>query len=86
MEKIELPVVLSRGALYRTFLKAIIPLSFRENESLDGLVLRVDQLRIKVLKADNLASRMKQEKQFNRRVELNRTLNELKAEIGVLKR
>ena len=86
MEKVELPVVLSMSALYQTFLKAIIPLSFRENESLDGLVSRVDQLRIKEREADKFASRMKKEKQFNRRVELNRTLNELKAEIGVLKR
>lgn len=85
-EKTELPVVLNMAALYHFFLKAIIPLSFRQGESLDELVLRVDQLRIKEREAGKLESRIKKEKQFNRRVELNRTLNELKIEIENLKR
>lgn len=86
LEKIELPVVLNMGALYQAFLKAIIPLSFRENEPLDGLVSRVDQLRIKEREAEKLEFRMKREKQFNRKVELNRSFNELKQEIENLKR
>lgn len=85
-KKAELPVVLNMADLYHFFLKAIIPLPFRQGESLDGLVKRVDQLRIKEREAVTLASRIKKEKQFNRRVELNRTLNELKSEIERLKR
>lgn len=85
-EQVELPVVLNMAALYHFFLRAIIPLPFRQDENLDELVLRVDQLRIKEREADKLESRMKKEKQFNRRVELNRTLNELKQEIENLKR
>lgn len=83
--QIELPVVLNLGALYQTFLKSIIPLAFRANETLDELVTRVDQLRVKDREAAKINSRMKKEKQFNRRVELNRSLNELKQEIEELK-
>ena len=84
-EKIELPVLLNMGALYQAFLKSLSPLSFRKCESLDSLVSRVDQLRVKERDAVKLENRIKKEKQFNRRVELNRTLNELRSEIGSLK-
>lgn len=84
-EKKELPVVLNMAALYQFFLKAIIPLPFRNAETLDELVLRVDLLRSKEREADKLESRMKKEQQFNRRVELNRSLNELKQVIKNLK-
>lgn len=85
-KKKELPVVLNMAALYHFFLKAIIPLPFRQGETLAELVLRMDQLRIKEREAGKLESRIKKEKQFNRRVELNRTLNELKQKIENLKR
>jgi len=84
-EKTELPIVLNMGVLYQTILKAIIPLPSRDTESLDGLVARVDLLRTKEREADKVGARIKKEKQFNRRVELNRSLNELKAEIDDLK-
>ena len=84
-EKIELPVVLNMGALYQNLLKALIPLSFRKSETLDEIVTRMDNLCIKERKASKIESRMKKEKQFNRRVELNRSLNELKREIEELK-
>jgi len=85
-KKIELPVVLNLGALYLTFLKGIIPLPFRKNEILDELVLRVDRLRIKEREAAKIESNMKKEKQFNRKVDLNRSFNSLKQEIKELKR
>jgi len=86
LEKVELPVVLNMAALYHSFLKALIPLPFRQSETLDELVLRVDQLRIKEREAEKLESRIKKEKQFNRRVELNRTLNALRSEIEGLRK
>ena len=81
----ELPVVLNMGALYRAFFKAIIPIPFRKGETLAELILRVDQLQIKERDTDRLKNRIRKEKQFNRRVELNRLLNELKDEIEVLR-
>lgn len=72
------------GALYQSLLASMTPLSFRKGENLDSLVSRVDLLRIKEREADKLESRMNKEKQFNRRVELNRSLNILKKEISKL--
>jgi len=66
-------------------LKDLIPIKPRKKESLNELVSRVDQLRVKEREAVKLENRIKKEKQFNRRVELNRTLNELKQEIKDLK-
>jgi len=81
VEATPLPVTLSLDSLYRTLLKAMIPLPFRKGEALGALVSRVDRLRVKERDAERLESRMKKEKQFNRKVELNRKLNELKQEI-----
>ncbi len=82
----ELPVLLNMGALYQSFLTSLSPLSFRQGEKLGDLAARVDLLRIKEREAEKVESRIKREKQFNRRVELNRTLNVLKAEIEEMRR
>lgn len=82
----ELPVVLNMGALYHSLLTSLSPLPFRQGEKLGDLVTRVDLLRTKEREAEKVESRIKKEKQFNRRVELNRTLNALKQEIENLKR
>ena len=74
----ELPVVLNMGALYQSLLTSLSPLPFRQGEKLDDLVSRVDLLRVKEREAEKVESRIKKEKQFNRRGELNRTLNALK--------
>ena len=83
---IELPVVLNMGALYQSLLTSLSPLPFRQGEKLGDLVSRVDLLRVKEREAEKVESRIKKEKQFNRRVELNRTLNALNQEIENLKR
>ncbi len=82
----ELPVILNMGALYESFLTSLSPLPFRKYENLDSLVSRVDLLRTKEREAEKLENRANKEKQFNRRVELNRTLNKLKQEIENIKR
>jgi len=82
----ELPVVLNMGALYQSFLTNLSPLPFRKGENLDGLVSRIDLLRLKEREAEKLKNLINKEKQFNRRVGLNRTLNKLKQEIKNLKR
>ena len=77
----ELPVVLNMGALYHALLTSLSPLACREGEKLNRLVARVDHWRVKAREAEKLTRRIKKEKQFNRRVELNRALNALKKEI-----
>ena len=81
----ELPVKLNMEALYQSLLESLSPLPPRQEESLNGLFLRVDSLRDKEREARKLRHRMKKEKQFNRRVELNQILNVLKQEIEGLK-
>ncbi len=81
----ELPVVLNMGALYQSFLTSLSPLPFKKGENLDSLVSRVDLLRVKEREAEKLENRIDKEKQFNRRVELNRSLNKLKQEIKRLR-
>lgn len=80
----DLPMALNMAALYQAILKSIISLPARDGESLTQLVDRVDQLKVKEREAAYLSSRMRKEKQFNRRVELNRTLSMLKKDISQL--
>ncbi len=58
-ERIDLPVVLNLGALYRTILKDIIPLSVRKNEPLGGLVARLEILGIKKREMAKIQDRLK---------------------------
>jgi len=81
----ELPVVLDMRTLYQSLLLSLSPLPSRQGEDLDSLVSRVDRLHVKEREAKKLESRIKKERQFNRRVELNRTLNDLKQKIEKLK-
>lgn len=80
----ELPVVLNMAALYQALLKTIIPMPVRKGESIEQLFNRVDQLHVKEREAAQLSSRIRKEKQFNRRVELNQVLSSLKKDIAIL--
>ena len=80
----ELPVVLNMAALYQALLKSIIPMPARDGEGIGQLVDRVDQFQLKKREAAQLSSRIRKEKQFNRRVELNRKLSMLKKDIAQL--
>jgi type II restriction/modification system DNA methylase subunit YeeA len=79
-------VVLNMGALYQSILTSLSPLPFKKGENLDSLVSRIDLLRVKEREARKLENQINREKQFNRRIDLNRALNALKAEIEELKR
>ncbi|MDC1502488.1 DUF4391 domain-containing protein [Gammaproteobacteria bacterium] len=82
----DLPIVLNMTALYHALLQSIIPLSAREGESIGQLIDRTEILRKKEREAENLRSKIRKEKQFNKRVNLNRTLSELKNSITELNR
>ena len=82
---LELPVVLNMDMLYQSFLTNLSPLPLRQGEKLDSLVSRIDLLRAREHEAEKLKRRIREEKQFNRQVDLNRTLNTLKREISELK-
>ncbi|NOX09592.1 MAG: DUF4391 domain-containing protein [Gammaproteobacteria bacterium] len=84
IERQKLPVVLNLSTLYERILRELIPLKPRENESLESHIERMEQVIAKDKEAKKLEVRMNREKQFNRRVELNRTLNELKTGVRSL--
>jgi len=79
--KERLPIAIDMGSLYELILKDMIPIPSRDGESLKDLVDRFETLTSKEKEAIKLESRMKKEKQFNRKVEINRSLNVLKEEI-----
>lgn len=81
----ELPIVLNMAALYQSLLTKISPLPFRKGESLDDLVDRFYRLQANEKEQVKLENQITKEKQYNRRVELNRVLNKIKLEINNLK-
>ena len=56
----------------------------RNDEKLREQVQRLAELQAKKTEAEKLESRIRKEKQFNRKIELNAELRKLKAEIAKL--
>ena len=80
-KRVALPVVLDLCTLYCNILKSFIPLPSRDKETLDELIVRADQLKMLQRESSKAISRMKREKQFNRKVEINAELRNLGQEI-----
>lgn len=79
-----LPVALDLFGLYEQILRRHIPLVPRTGESLKALVERSNTIQSKQVECGKLEARLQQEKQFNRKVELNRELRTLKNELNSL--
>ena len=80
----ELPVVLDLASLYEHLLRPLMPLPPRAGESLKTQVERLSLLRTKQNEYRKLESRLNNERQFNRKVELNSKLRQLKLELAKL--
>ena len=76
-----LPVVLNMGKLYEHLIQSLAPLPPRSEESLPRQLARIGDIRLKEKKLAKLEVRLKREKQFNRQVDINRQINQLKAAI-----
>ena len=76
-----LPLALSLDILYEKLLTCILPLPPRENEPFANLVERWEALQRLNQDMERLEARIKKEKQFNRKVDLNRSLNQLKKKL-----
>jgi hypothetical protein len=81
-----MPVALHLGGLYEQLLHRLIPLSVRPQETLIELVARVEQVQAKQREVDKTAARLAKEKQFNRKVEINAQLRQLKNDYEALTR
>lgn len=83
-ERTAMPIALHLGGLYEQLLHRLIPLPARPQETLAELVPRVEQAQAKQREVDKASARLAKEKQFNRKVELNAQLRQLKNELAVL--
>ena len=81
----ELPVVLDLASLYEHLLRPLMPLPPKTGESLKTKVERLSLLRTKQNEYRKLETRLNNEKQFNRKVELNAQLRVLQAALEKLK-
>lgn len=85
-ERTAMPVALHLGGLYEQLLHRLIPLPTRPQETLTALVARVEQAQAKQRELDKTTARLAKEKQFNRKVEINATVRQLKSELESLSR
>ena len=81
IERAAMPVALDLGGLYEQVLHRLIPTSARPQESLADLVARVELVSAKQREVEKTASKLAKEKQFNRKVEINALLRQLKIEL-----
>lgn len=81
-----MPLALDLGGLYEQVLQRLIPMPARQQENLVNLVARVEQLASKQREVEKVADKLAKEKQFNRKVEINATLRQLKTELEQLSR
>lgn len=79
-----LPLALDLGGLYELLLRRLAPVTVRPGEPLHDLVARVEEVTAKEREVAKAEARLAKEKQFNRKVEINSTLRQLKAELQSL--
>lgn len=84
-DRIELPVVLDMAALYRAILENIVPVPIRPGERIRDFIERVERLQVLERDASRIMQRLQKEKQFNRKVEINRQLKRIQKEIEQIK-
>lgn len=79
-----LPVVFDLETLYEQLLRSLMPHPARPGESLQVQVERMEQIRSGQRELERCEARLRKEKQFNRKVEINAILRQLKTELDQL--
>ena len=85
-KKVSLPLVLDLLALYEQLITNVVALPQRFGESLDDYVTRTEMLGKMKKEAEKVEIRLKREKQFNRKVDLNSKLRKIKRKMAELAR
>lgn len=80
-DRVPLPVTLDLLRLYEQLIKPLIPMQARKGEAIGDLAERQRQAAIIQRECQRLETSVHREKQFNRKVELNQQLRDLKAEL-----
>jgi len=83
-QRAPLPLALDLGGLYEQMLQRLAPISPRTHEALRDLMNRAEQVMAMRREVAKATTRLAKEKQFNRRVEANAALRELKTELKKL--
>lgn len=80
----KLPVVLDMSGLYTELLRSLLPVPARAGERIDEQLSRISELSSLHGKLTQLQAKQRKEKQFNRKVEMNNQINQLKQQIQSL--
>ncbi|WP_305420334.1 DUF4391 domain-containing protein [Photobacterium leiognathi] len=80
----KLPVVLNMAGLYTELLRSLLPVPARSGERIDEQLSRISELSALHGKLTQLQGQQRKEKQFNRKVEMNSQINQLKQQIRSL--
>lgn len=80
----KLPVVLNMAGLYTGLLRSLLPVPARPGEKIDEQLIRISELSDLNGKLTQLQGKQRKEKQFNRKVEMNSQINQLKQQIRSL--
>lgn len=76
-----LPMVLDLETLYNHLLAPLMPYPVRPGEDLQTQVERMERIRLRQRELKRCEARLRQEKQFNRKVKINAELRDLKQEL-----
>ncbi len=79
-----LPVALDMGGLYEQILRALSPQPARREETLAEHIERLGHIRALEAESDKLERKLAQERQFNRKVEINARLRAVRSDIEAL--
>jgi len=79
-----LPVAVNLASLYEQMLRELMPVAARPAETIAHQVERLGIIRSKQSEITKLEARLKKEKQFNRKVELNNQLRKVRLQIAEL--
>lgn len=90
-DRIELPIYLKLADLYEHFIAQILPIASRKDQenddesvSIELKLQKAQQLESLQKQLDKLKSKLRNEKQFNRKVEMNKKINLLSDEVNNL--
>lgn len=79
-----LPVALDMGSLYEQILRALSPQPARRGEPLAEHMERLGRIRALEAESEKLERKLDQERQFNRKVEINERIRRLRSDISAL--
>lgn len=85
-ERVALPLALDLAGLYEQLLHRLVPIAPRTQEPLRDLIARTEAAMTKAKEVAKTEASLAKEKQFNRKVEINATLRQLKTELEQLSR